>query len=85
MSTAPPKDPNDFELVDFEQVKNWLRFVLHAVRRRKFLAVSIAVLTMGATVGILSVMPRTYRQQHEQRQHHHQHVHARRHQEYGLP
>jgi len=61
LSTAPPKDPNDFELVDFEQVKNWVRFVLHAVRRRKFLALSIAVLTMGATVGILSVMPRTYR------------------------
>jgi uncharacterized protein involved in exopolysaccharide biosynthesis len=61
LSTAAPKDPNDFELVDFEQVKNWMRFVLHAVRRRKLLVLSVAVLTMGATVGILSVMPRTYR------------------------
>src|SRR5262245_28027467 len=58
---APPKDPDDFELVDFDQVKNWLRFVLHAVRRRKLLALAIALLTVGATLGVLSVMPRTYR------------------------
>jgi uncharacterized protein involved in exopolysaccharide biosynthesis len=57
----PPKDPDDFELIDLEQVKNWLRFVLHAVRRRKLLALSIALLTVGATLGLLSVMPRTYR------------------------
>src|SRR5678816_1805861 len=53
---APPKDPDDFELIDFDQVKNWVRFVLHAVRRRKLLA-----LTVGATLAALSVMPRTYR------------------------
>jgi uncharacterized protein involved in exopolysaccharide biosynthesis len=58
---APPKDPDDFELVDFEQVKNWVGFVLHSVRRRKLLASSVALLTVGATLGILSVMPRTYR------------------------
>jgi hypothetical protein len=58
---APPKDPDDFELIDFDQVKNWIRFVLHAVRRRKLLALAVALLTMGATVGLLSVMPRTFR------------------------
>jgi len=61
VTAAPPEDPDDFELVDFEQLKNWLRFVLHAVRRRKLLAVSIALLTVAATLALLSVMPRTYR------------------------
>ena len=59
--SAPPKDPDDFELVDFEQVKNWLGFVVHSVRRRKLLAGTVALVTVGATVAILSVMPRTYR------------------------
>lgn len=58
---APPKDPDEFELIDFEQVKNWVGFVLHSVRRRKLLASSVALLTVGATLGILSVTPRTYR------------------------
>jgi hypothetical protein len=58
---APPKDPDDFELIDFEQVKNWARFVPHAVRRRKLLALAVALLTVGATLALLSVMPRTYR------------------------
>jgi hypothetical protein len=58
---APPKDPDDFELIDFEQVKNWARFVLHAVRRRKLLALAVAGLTVGATLALLSVTPRTYR------------------------
>jgi uncharacterized protein involved in exopolysaccharide biosynthesis len=61
LTIAPPEDPDDFELVDVEQVKNWIRFVLHAVRRRKLLAVSIALLTVGATLALLSVAPRTYR------------------------
>ena len=60
MTTAPPKDPDDFELIDLDQLKNWLRFVLHAVRRRRKLALAVAALTMGTTVGLLSVMPRTY-------------------------
>jgi uncharacterized protein involved in exopolysaccharide biosynthesis len=58
---APPKDPDDFELIDLEQVKNWARFVLHAVRRRKLLALAVALLTVGATLALLSVTPRTYR------------------------
>jgi hypothetical protein len=58
---APPKDPDDFELIDFEQVKNWARFVLHAVRRRKLLALAVALSTVGATLAFLSVVPRTYR------------------------
>lgn len=58
---APPKDPDDFELIDFEQVKNWTRFVLHAIRRRKLLALAVALLTAGATLALLSVTPRTYR------------------------
>jgi uncharacterized protein involved in exopolysaccharide biosynthesis len=58
---GPPKDPDDFELIDLDQVKNWVGFVLHSVRRRKLLAGSVALLTVGATLGILSVMPRTYR------------------------
>jgi uncharacterized protein involved in exopolysaccharide biosynthesis len=61
VTVAPPKDPDDFELVDFEQLKNWGRFVLHAVRRRKLLALAIALLAVGATLALLSVMPRTYR------------------------
>jgi len=60
LTTAPPKDPDDFELIDLDQLKNWLRFVLHAVRRRRKLALAVAALTMGTTVGLLSVMPRTY-------------------------
>jgi hypothetical protein len=56
-----PKDPDDFELIDVDQLKNWVRFVLHAVRRRKLLVLVVAVLTVGATLGLLSVMPRTYR------------------------
>jgi uncharacterized protein involved in exopolysaccharide biosynthesis len=58
---APPKDPDDFELIDFEQVKNWARFVVHAVRRRKLLALAIALLTVGATLGLLSILRPTYR------------------------
>lgn len=58
---VPPKDPDDFELVDIEQVKNWVGFVLHSVKRRKLLAGTVALLTLGATVGFLWVMPRTYR------------------------
>ena len=61
MTAATPKDPDDFELVDFEQVKDWARFVLHAVRRRKVLALAVALLTFAATVALLLVMPRTYR------------------------
>src|SRR5262249_25727333 len=58
---APPKDPDDFELIDFDLVKHWVGFVLHAVRRRKPLALTVALLTVGATLAALSVMPRTYR------------------------
>ena len=65
MTTAPkagePKDPEDFELIDFEQVRNWLRFVLHALVRRKFLALGVAGATLGVVVAALVSMPRTYR------------------------
>jgi len=61
VTVPPPKDPDDIELVDFDQLKNWLRFVLNALRRRKLLALAVALFTMGAIVGALSVMPRTYR------------------------
>jgi uncharacterized protein involved in exopolysaccharide biosynthesis len=57
----PPKDPDDFELIDFEQLKNWIRFTRHAVWRRKLLALAVALVTMGAALALLSVMPRTYR------------------------
>jgi hypothetical protein len=58
---APTHDPDDFELIDFEQVKNWARFIVHAVRRRRRLALAVALLIMGATLALLWVMPRTYR------------------------
>jgi hypothetical protein len=56
----PPPDPDEFQLVDVDQLKNWVRFVLHSVRRRKGVAVLTALLTLGATAGLLAVLPRTY-------------------------
>lgn len=57
----PERDPDDFQLIDFEQIKNWLRFVLHAVRRRKLLLFFVFVLSLAAALGGISVVPRTYR------------------------
>jgi hypothetical protein len=54
-------DPDDFQLIDVEQLKDWTRFVLHALGRRKLLAFTVALLTLAATAGLLATMPRTYR------------------------
>jgi hypothetical protein len=40
---AAPHDPDDFELVDVGQIRNWLHFVLHSVGRRKLVAFSAAL------------------------------------------
>jgi uncharacterized protein involved in exopolysaccharide biosynthesis len=56
----PPSDPDEFQLVDVAQLKNWIRFVLHSVGRRKGLAILVALLTLGGTAALLAVLPRTY-------------------------
>lgn len=56
----PPSDPDDFQLVDVAQVKNWVGFVLHSLGRRKGVVVLTFLLTVGATVGLLAILPRTY-------------------------
>jgi uncharacterized protein involved in exopolysaccharide biosynthesis len=58
---GPPKDPDDFELIDFAQVKNWVRFVLHSLVRRKLLASAVALLTFSLVAGALVSIPKTYR------------------------
>ena len=56
----PPADPDDFQLVDVVQLKNWVRFVLHSIRRRKGVVAVIFFLTVAATIGLLAILPRTY-------------------------
>jgi hypothetical protein len=57
---APPADPDEFQLVDVAQLKNWAGFVLHSLGRRKGVVVLTFLLTVGATVGLLAILPRTY-------------------------
>jgi len=57
---GPPSDPDEFQLIDVAQLKNWSRFVLHSLRRRKGVALLVASLTLGATAALLAVLPRTY-------------------------
>jgi uncharacterized protein involved in exopolysaccharide biosynthesis len=58
---GPERDPDDFQLVDFEQIKNWRRFVLHAVARRKLLLFFTFAVSLAAALSLISIMPRTYR------------------------
>lgn len=57
----PERDPDDFQLIDVEQIKNWIRFVLHAVRRRKLLLLLTFTVSLAAALLLISIMPRTYR------------------------
>ena len=57
---VPPSDPDDFQLVDVVQLKNWARFVLHSLGRRKGVVALTFLLTVGATVALLAILPRTY-------------------------
>jgi uncharacterized protein involved in exopolysaccharide biosynthesis len=59
--SVPVKDPDDFELIDFVQLRNWATFILHALRRHKLLALVAGLATIGITLALLAVMPRTYR------------------------
>jgi len=56
----PPEDADEFELVDVAQVKNWFRYVVHAVGRRRLLVAVTALLTLAATGVLLLVLPRSY-------------------------
>lgn len=55
-----PHDPDDFELIDVAQARNWGQFVLHSVGRRKLIAFSAALLTLLATAALIFVLPKTY-------------------------
>jgi hypothetical protein len=57
---APPADPDEFQLVDVKQVKQWVQFVLHSVRRRKWAVLGVWALVVALTVAVLAILPRTY-------------------------
>jgi hypothetical protein len=57
---GPPADPDEFQLVDVRQLKQWVQFVLHSVRRRKWQALGVWALVVTATVAVLAILPRTY-------------------------
>jgi len=54
------EDPDDFQLVDLEQLKHSLLFLLHAVRRRRLLVFCTFLLVLGAGVFLLWALPRSY-------------------------
>jgi len=55
-----PVDPDEFQLVDFKQLRQWLQFVLHSMRRRKWVALVVWVFMVSATLALLAILPRTY-------------------------
>jgi hypothetical protein len=58
--SAPPADPDDIELIDFHQLRNWIGFVFHSVSRHKLLALLTFLMGAIATVTVAMVLPRTY-------------------------
>ena len=57
---GPPADPDEFQLVDVKQLKEWVQFVLHSVRRRKWVALAVWALIVSVTLALLAIAPRTY-------------------------
>lgn len=57
---GPPTDPDEFQLVDMKQLRQWAQFVLHSLRRRKWVALAAWVLMVGGTLALLAILPRTY-------------------------
>jgi hypothetical protein len=57
---GPPKDPDEFQLVDVKQLKQWVQFVVHSVRRRKWAALGVWALVVAVTIAVLAILPRTY-------------------------
>ncbi len=57
---GPPTDPDEFQLVDVKQLKQWVQFVVHSVRRRKWAALGVWALVVAVTVAVLAILPRTY-------------------------
>jgi len=55
------EDPDDFQLIDVEQLKHSLLFTVHAIRRRRGVVAATFVLVLGLGGLGLWVMPRTYR------------------------
>jgi uncharacterized protein involved in exopolysaccharide biosynthesis len=49
-----------FDRRDVDRIRNYAAFVLGSVRRRRVLVVAIMVSIVGATVGLLLALPRTY-------------------------
>ena len=54
-------DPDDFQLIDVEQLKHSLLFMLHAIRRRRGLVASTFLLVLALAGLFLWVWPRSYR------------------------
>ena len=57
---GPPADPDEFQLVDVNQLKHWAQFVLHSLRRRRWVALGVWVLTVSVIGALLAILPRTY-------------------------
>lgn len=57
---APVAEADDFQLIDFDQVRERLGFVLHSVQRRKKLAVATFLGCALISLGVLQLLPRTF-------------------------
>ncbi len=57
---GPPADPDEFQLIDVKELKQWVQFVLHSVRRRKWVALGVWALTVAVALAMLAILPRTY-------------------------
>jgi uncharacterized protein involved in exopolysaccharide biosynthesis len=55
---SPGED--EAEQFDWEKIAGYLRFVTGAIRRRKFLFVTVLLLTGGLTYGVYWLLPRSY-------------------------
>jgi len=60
LPVQPAKDPDEFELIDYEQLRNWGSFILHATGRHKPLVLLTFLGTMAVILTVLAVLPRTY-------------------------
>jgi len=58
--TDPPRDPDDIELVDVEQLRDWVGFVRRSLARRRWLSMAVATTVLGVTAGLYMVWPRDW-------------------------
>ena len=59
-TTEPATPADDFQLVDFEQLKNRVGYTLRAVGRRKLLFAVTFMIVAGLAGGVLAITPRTF-------------------------